>query len=127
VKLLGAALGFLGCMLLWALAEALSDLLGDAASAAVAPAWRPVWRMFLRSRWPWPALLMAALGVAGVIAGFRLHERYDPGWRGVAALLLYFVGGAVAVVAPFLWRDARRVRAREAAQASGQSPSQGAA
>lgn len=127
MKLLGPVVGFLGCMLLWALGEAVTELLGDSASGGVAPAWRPVWRAFLRARWPWPAVVMAALGVAGVIAGFRLHGRYDADWRGVAGLALFFVGGVVAAVAPFLWRDARRARARDAAPRSDRSPSRPAA
>ena len=127
MNLVAAVLGFLGCMLLWAIAEAVSDLLGDRVSAAVAPAWRRVWRVFIRARWHWPALMVVALGVVALAAGYRLHDRYRPDWRGDAGLVLYFTGGVVTAVAAFLWRDARRAKAREAAQASPTLPSRPAA
>ena len=118
MKLLGAVLGFFGCMLLWALAEGVSELLADAADAAVAPARRRVWRAFVRARWHWPLLLIATLGIVGLVAGYRLHDQFGPDWRGDAGLLVYFAGGVGAAVAAFLWRHARRARAREAARAS---------
>lgn len=127
MKLLGAVLGFLGCMLLWALAEAVSELLGDAASAAVAPARRRVWRAFVRARWHWPLLLVATLGVVGLVAGYRLRDRFGPDWRGDAGLLVYFAGGVGAAAAAFLWRHARRARGREAARGSADSSSRPAA
>jgi hypothetical protein len=127
MKLVAAVLGFLGCMLLWAIAEAISELLGDGVSAAVAPTWRRVWRVFIRARWHWPALMLVALGVVALVAGYRLHDRYRPDWRGDAGLLLYFAGGIVAAAAAFLWLDGRRAKAREAAQASPKLPSRPAA
>lgn len=93
MNLVGAVLACLACMLLWALAEALAELLGNATSKAAAPAWRPLWRMFVRARWPWPALVMTALGAGGVVAGDSIHERPDADWRGGAGVLLYFIVG----------------------------------
>lgn len=127
MKLLGAVLGFLGCLLLWALADAVSELLGDSASAAVAPARKRVWQAFVRARWHWPLLLMGILGVAGLVAGDRLRGRFGQDWRGDAGLLVYFAGGVAAAVAAFLWRHARRARGREAARESANGGSRPAA
>jgi len=121
MKLMIAVLVFLGCRLLWALAEILAEVVGDAAIEAVTPWLRRRWQALVRARWHWPFLLTAALGVVGVVAGYRLHEL--PDWRGGAGFVLYFTGGAAAAVAPFLWRDARRARARATDKPSARLPS----
>jgi hypothetical protein len=87
MKLVVAVLGFLGCMLVWALAEAVAELLGNAADAALAPARRRAWQASIRARWHWPLLLMATLGssvwspgIASTIGSGRLAwRRRTPG------------------------------------------------
>lgn len=118
MKLFGAILGFFGCMLLSALADAVSEVLWDAADAAIAPARRRVWLLFVRARWHWPLLLMATLGFVGLVAGYRLHDRFESDWRGYVGLFIYFAGGVGGAVAALLWRHARRARMREAGRGS---------
>jgi len=127
MKLLGAILGFLGCMLLWALADAVSEALWEAADAAIAPARRRVWRAFVRARWHWPLLLMATLGFVGLVAGYRLHDRFDTDWRGYVGLFMYLAGGVGGAVAALLCWHARRARMREAGRGSADAASRPAA
>lgn len=125
MKLIISGLVFLGCMLLHALAEGVAEVLGDAVGEATASWRRRLWQALVRARWHWPLLLIAALGVVGVVVGYRLHEL--PDWRGPTGFLLYFAGGAAAAVAPFLWRDARRAGARTTEKSSASLPSRPAA
>ena len=127
MKALVWTLAALGSLLLWLLWELLSALFGEAAWTATEPVRRPVWRAFVRARWPWPLLLVAGVGGVASVGGLWAFKHSAEGWRAGAGLTLFLGGAFVALTAPFVWRDARQVRARGAARSRGGPTSRPAA
>ena len=113
MKILGWLLGALGWLLLVILRELLGALVGETACAVSAPVRRPIWRAFVQARWPWPPLLVAGLGTAGSAGGLWAFKHHEQGWLATAGLALFLGGAFVALIAPLVWRDARRVRESE--------------
>lgn len=113
MKIVAWLLGALGWLLVVILRELAGELLGEAAYAVTAPVRRPVWRAFVNARWPWPLLVVSGLGAAGSAGGLWLFKHYEDGWRAGAGVTLFLAGAFVALIAPFVWRDARRVRAQQ--------------
>ena len=126
MKILAWLLGALGWLLLTILRELLGELFGEAAHAVTEPIRRPVWRAFVHARWPWPLLLVSGLGAIGSAGGLWLFKHYEHGWRAGAGVTLFLAGAFVALIAPLVLRDARRVRAQQRRQ-DAESPSRPAA
>jgi hypothetical protein len=111
LPMLHTILGLLGAALAWLAWEFLGDIVGEVSSLATGPIRRPIWRMFVTAAWPWPLLLMMFLG-AGAAAFGLLQLRNDvSSWRKTVALIAVLGGFAFVLLAPFIWRDARRERA----------------
>jgi len=80
-----------------------------ALTALTAPVRRPVWAVFMRATWPWPAAVLAGLGIAsGVAAGMLLSKPNASDWESGFGLALFAGGAFVALAGPATWFDERR-------------------
>jgi hypothetical protein len=96
-SLLAAALiGFL-----WEVAGEAMLALGVAVTAPVS---RPVWALFMRAKWPWPAALLAALGIASAFVGALLLQKPNSSsWENGLGVALFRGGAFVALAGPAFW------------------------
>ena len=88
--------------------ELLGGMVMDLGWAATAPVRRPIWRAFVTASWPWPLILMMAGGAASAWFGLQELRPELAAWRNGVGMVAFFAGCAIALSAPFLWRDARR-------------------
>src|SRR5262245_2037652 len=98
----------LGACLAWLLRELLSHIIGEALWTATGLARRPIWAAFVRARFAWPLWLMLGIGLAAVLLSLRLLQ--SDGWTGLLGFSLFIGGTGLALLAPLIWRDARRAR-----------------
>ena len=99
----------LGGVLLYLIGEIVADLFVHAAAIATSPIRRPIWNAFMRARWPWPAALVAAFGIACSFAGTQLLQRPNAStWAQSVGLYLFLGGALVVLAAPALWLEARK-------------------
>ena len=106
-----AALGAFFVWLVWEIVGGIiGDILVEVGWAATGPVRRPIWRAYVTASWPWPLFLSLAIAF-GIIGGsLSLMEPGSNNWQFGAAVLDLIGGAWLALLAPLLWRDARRQR-----------------
>jgi peptidoglycan/LPS O-acetylase OafA/YrhL len=91
-----ALIGFL-----WEIAGEAMFALGAAISA---PVRRPVWALFMRARWPWPAAVLAAFGIAAAGVGAMLLQKPNSSsWENGLGVALFLGGAFLTLAGPALW------------------------
>ena len=104
-------LGTLGAFGLWLLWAFLGNDVAEVLWLLATPLRRALWHVLVNARWPWPLLLLIGIGTSLFSLGLALMARSAAApWKGAAGLVLFFVGAAVGLMSPLLWRDARRAR-----------------
>lgn len=72
--------------------------------AVTAPVSRPLWALFMRAKWPWPAVLLAALGIASAVVGALLLQKPNSSsWENGLGVTLFLGGAFVALAGPAFW------------------------
>jgi len=111
--LAAALIGFL-----WEIAG--EAMLGFGA-AVTAPVRGPVWGLFMRAKWPWPAAIMAAVGIASaVVGGLLLQKPNSSSWETGLGVALFLGGAFVALAGPAFWFHERN----RATNSDGADPNQ---
>ncbi|HKN67031.1 MAG TPA: hypothetical protein VJW73_12190 [Gemmatimonadaceae bacterium] len=105
-------LGVIGAVLAWLAWAIMFDALGEAAWFASGPIRRSVWNRFVAASWPWPLALLMLVGAGAAFLGLQELRPGLAQWRKLAGISAFLGGCGVALVAPFIWRDARRKRER---------------
>lgn len=94
----------IGGVLLYFIAELVVGLLFGGFSTATRPIHRPIWAASMRASWPWPALVLGALGIASAVAGGILSMRPNaPSWSDRLGGILFLGGLLVALIGPPMW------------------------
>ena len=90
-----------------------ADLIVEVFWTVTSPLWHPVWNAFVRARGPGPLLGLLMIGGAAIGAGIWTWSWDSQSrWVGGLGLILLVGGVAVTFMAPMLWREARRARAK---------------
>ena len=114
--MLHTVIGLIGAGLAWLAWEFASDALGEVFWWATGPIRRPIWRAFVTASWPWPMLVQMFVGAAAAYVGLTQLNPELPRWRGASGVVAFLGGCGIALVAPLVWRDARRQRADESSR-----------
>ena len=103
-------------VVLWLILEIVGHAVFSLVAAVSAPVRRPVWAIFMRAKSPWPAAVLAGLGIASGVAGAMLLQKPNASdWESGFGLALFFCGAFVALAGPAFWFDERnRLRSRTA-------------
>jgi hypothetical protein len=113
----------LGVVLVGFLLEFAGEAVLALGAAATEPVRRPVWALFMRATWPWPAAVLAVLGVASaVVGGVLLQKPNSSSWENGLGLALFFGGAFVALAGPPFWFHERN-RAANSDGADANQPS----
>ena len=96
--------GALAAALIGFLLEVAGEAMLALGAAVTAPVRRPVWALFMRAKWPWPAAVMAALGIAlAVVGGMLLQKPNSLSWEDGLGVALFLGGAFVALAGPGFW------------------------
>src|SRR6267154_6475280 len=101
-------MAWIGSVLAAALIGLLWEIAGEAMLAlgavVTAPVGRPVWALFMRAKSPWPAALLAALGIASSVVGALLLQKPNSStWENGLGVALFLGGAFVALAGPAFW------------------------
>ena len=107
--MLGWIVSAFAALVAWLCWLLVGELLGEIFWAATAPMRRPIRAAFIAARWPWPLLCLLGIGAVSAVGGLWIM-RDDRGLFSSLGVVLFLGGSGVALLAPLLWRDSRRVR-----------------
>jgi ABC-type multidrug transport system fused ATPase/permease subunit len=105
-----------GAVMAWLAWESVGDVVAEAVGLFLRPITRPAWRVIVAARSPWPLWIAELTGAAAFVVGLRLMGM--TGWPAGVGGVLFFMGAAVILIAPFLCRDSRIIAAQTAAERS---------
>jgi hypothetical protein len=105
-----------GAVIAWFAWELVGDVVAEAVGLFLRPITRPAWRVVVAARSPWPLWLAELAGAAAFVVGLRLIGM--TGWQAGVGGVLFFIGAAVILIAPFVWRDSRIIAAQTVAERS---------
>jgi hypothetical protein len=104
-----ALLAVIGCFFATIVYQMIGELVWSVVWRIARPIHQPIWRAFHTARWPWPLILVMAAGLGGAWFALRSVDPEHP-WSVTLGVIVFLLGVAMAITAPFLWRDARRER-----------------
>jgi len=108
--MLHGILAALGAFCVWAASEFVGEMFGELVAWATGPLRRPLWNLYRTASWAWPLYVTMAIALTTAVVGYWSLDPDVATWKRIAGLVACFGGAIASLLAPFVWRDARRTR-----------------